>query len=878
MRSWFISRRSMAARARRVITKGQTAIVSCLRDRKVKMSNNKTETMILMRIQVSNLSNFERMHPLLRFLSLFGFWLLGNSSLTAQISPVLQSGHSTESRYAAFSPLGKWLLTWSDDGRLLRWDLTSLQHYQPFEGLNGDVRWLVFINAEEFILQTYSRVVFKGHVDSARVYAFDTLAAGFTHAHHLIDRSNDLIVLGGTFGKHELSLYYPDKRMIYNLKDAKELGKITAMAAQKFATGIYLADENKSLWYLNLADYNLKQLVANDSLKLRKMALAGSQMYLLAETPAKKLSAFCRTLNIRGDAFSGETRAFPLENNVKDLCAQPEGNGAVLLTYHPEKKWWLAEWDNRTSKAARTIPANKNMRLIQPANGALIGILNADGISHGLYHTELKTFTHRLGKQVQSVTDMTYDHVNGVVHVYSGTGKTLQHLNLSGLELDRTRTPLGSANLAFVFDDGGMVQASENLKLIYMYTADGKSDSVGNPLRWLPIAVNRKYRHLAGPANSGGKSTVLDLNTKTIIRDDLPKPGSFIMDVFYSEDGHFLYIETERRKFEIFSVPDYRKVGIADLNKFAGKDPVIENFYMFSDSGHFISFFLRGYRDDRPISTLVTLVRKKKNRFSRHAQLEFDDRVKAVFPGRNEMEILVLAEPPGSLPEIHAIDIALGMRKWKCKVESSQIRNARLLPGGQLMVRGSGGAFRDSDFGSLSLHDTLSGERLFDVITDNHAFAVLAADGSMMCSKGGSELIAYHAYVNGMERIVPGRALEMYYNKPHEVLKRLGSNDKGRIDIYATAYQKRIKRSGTGSEFALDSLPQIWINGLNSRGLVAQNANVTLPVNYRCNAGLPARYHVVVNGVPMLGPGGIAATKTEPGLQEFIYLYATTRS
>lgn len=810
-----------------------------------------------------------------RILACFLLFLFARPA-QAQFEPVLQHGHFTGVRHGVFSPFGRWLFTWSEDGRLLRWDLVTLQHFEPVTGFESTPRWLVFTDEQHYLTQCFNNVIYQGHVDSGHVVPFDTLPNNYALATFQQEGSKDLIVLGERLGDAKLGFYYPDVRQLYHFKKDPGISTLNAMAPAPNNNGVFLADDKKQIWFYNTIDGGIHKLLEGDSLETEGMAVCGRYLVCRVENGKGETRILAYELSSSRRQLTGKVVRFNSAFRPSQLVADPSGLSVWMTGKSRTEGWRIIEWNPATDRSRITATAVSDSRFVPSTSGIILGVLHASGNTHALFNTRLGIYSHRLGLQTQSMGDVVYNESTGDLHMYSGTTKTLQHLHLSGLEMDRTSTPLGNKNLAYVRSDGSMIQAAENMKQIYIYRADGRQDSMPNPITWLPAAFNRRYGHLAGRGKGVKQTLICDMESAAVIQDKLPNTENWIADIFYAPDGHFLAIEVKRRVFQLYSAPKYDLKGKRqiDMNKLVGKEESVSNRYLFTDSGRHVLFVATGFKNDAGFSRVYTVyaARWDGRKYRIAHSWQFGRNIQSFFPGDTVGTAVVLFEQVGEPSKMVLLGLENGFESPVVTLEAQQVKSVQYLKNGLLMVRGNGGSFRDSEFGSVSFHDPETGERKYALATDPSGFVLLAKDGTMLSTKGASSLIAYRLNVVNNERLLPGRLLEAKFNKPHEVLKGMGSEDSGRVKLYEAAWKKRLARSAMKMDFNPDSIPEVWMSGLNNRGLTAANSVLTLPLQFRCRRAPAERIYVSINGIPYPSPIGIPMTDTGMRGQKPIYL------
>lgn len=779
------------------------------------------------------------------------------SEADAQIVPVPQSGHSVMVNHAAIDPNGSSMLTWDWDESLIHWDLKSGLHLPPFTGLNSRIKWLVFLDQKHFLLQSFDRVIFAGHLDTSYVVPIDTLPDRYDMG--LLIRSNGYrpyVMMAKTQGNRLISFYDVWERQAIPFSTLNGLESVKDMVLSEDQERVYLADDNKAIWMFEKKKSQISRIYQNDSANIRSLAVCGS--FLIAEQEVGgKSTLMAHEFRQGKTALSGRSVPFPLPMEVrKRVALNPSGQSVMALAINFEDRTgtWLTDWDPHKGTCVKIMPVDIHSRLIPAGKGQTIGILNAQKNIHALYNAREKVITHWLGQEVQTIQEMVYNEQTNMLHLYSNSSMTLQHLNLSGLEMESNDAGMGSSKFVFVMKDGGMVQASSDMKKIYMYRPDGTRDSMPNTVDWVAPVFSRSNGHLAARGKGTKNTWVLDTRNKTVITRELPGVASWSENLLYSDDGSYLYIETGRRTFEVFAATDYQKKMRVDLSRMVEEGETIMNKYFISDSGNYFLFIATassGY--GTPQESYVYILKKSRGTYKKHARLVFQHEVKGFYKGEDNRNVLVLFEPIYQKPSIHSIHIEEAKVAWTSVLDTRQVTNVTFLPNGLLLVRGNSGQLFPEYDGRVSFHDPKSGELRFSLLTSPNSFVFASKDGTMMCSKGGSSLLAYQVKTGSGRHLLKGSTLEAQFNQPHVILKEFQCTDTSRIQLYEKAYHKRMKRIGTGWQFNPDSIPEIELLNLiefSWRNWVSEKAQLQLVLNYTCKTSGPSNIDLTVNGVP----------------------------
>jgi hypothetical protein len=124
----------------------------------------------------------------------------------------------------------------------------------------------------------------------------------------------------------------------------------------------------------------------------------------------------------------------------------------------------------------------------------------------------------------------------------------------------------------------------------------------------------------------------------------------------------------------------------------------------------------------------------------------------------------------------------------------------------------------------------------------------------------------YAATKQGMKRLnyrinnelFPFEQFDLEYNRPHEVLRALGSEDSSLINAYEKAYRRRLKKAGfKETDFNSDlHLPVTDILNQDALPVIARQSTVEIKFNTTDTKYKLDRYFVSVNNVPVNGVNG----------------------
>lgn len=149
----------------------------------------------------------------------------------------------------------------------------------------------------------------------------------------------------------------------------------------------------------------------------------------------------------------------------------------------------------------------------------------------------------------------------------------------------------------------------------------------------------------------------------------------------------------------------------------------------------------------------------------------------------------------------------------------------------------------------------------------NENWAIIFPDNLYACSK---ESLRWMMMRNGMDDYSI-EELDLFYNRPDVVLRRLGSKDSTLISIYKKAFEKRLKRNGFDTTILGQSIYRPYIDIKDPDRIPASTESdfIEIEVTVSSHKTPLKSLHVFVNEVPVYGSGGISlqALKTRKNKQ-----------
>jgi WD40 repeat protein len=154
--------------------------------------------------------------------------------------------------------------------------------------------------------------------------------------------------------------------------------------------------------------------------------------------------------------------------------------------------------------------------------------------------------------------------------------------------------------------------------------------------------------------------------------------------------------------------------------------------------------------------------------------------------------------------------------------------------------------------------------RIWTVATGKEKASFMMVDTADLVTRLPNKMYAatkqgmkYFSYRMNNE-LYPFEQFDLQYNRPHEVLKALGSTDTVQINNFYKAYTRRLKRSGfKEADFSADiHLPETSVEQQEELPPVSKLGKVSISFKVSDSKYLLDRYFVSVNNVPVNGLNG----------------------
>ncbi|MBO7652759.1 MAG: caspase family protein [Bacteroidales bacterium] len=157
---------------------------------------------------------------------------------------------------------------------------------------------------------------------------------------------------------------------------------------------------------------------------------------------------------------------------------------------------------------------------------------------------------------------------------------------------------------------------------------------------------------------------------------------------------------------------------------------------------------------------------------------------------------------------------------------------------------------------SLNIYDIQSGKKLLSIyVVDGGKLIYVTPEHYYMAT--GDAITGLGYYHEG--RIYPAEQFDIKFNRPDLVLKSLDVFDNEIIDVYKSAYKKRIQRLGF-TESMLNGemeLPEIKIMNMDEIKLTTSKSTIDTKLSMKDNNYNLNRLNVYVNDVPLYGTNGM---------------------
>jgi WD40 repeat protein len=173
------------------------------------------------------------------------------------------------------------------------------------------------------------------------------------------------------------------------------------------------------------------------------------------------------------------------------------------------------------------------------------------------------------------------------------------------------------------------------------------------------------------------------------------------------------------------------------------------------------------------------------------------------------------------------------------------------------IVTGKNYLVSSAEDASMNIWNLNTGEKLLSIfVVDMGKLVFITPDNFYMAT--GDALTGLGFNFEG--KVFPAEQFDIKYNRPDYVLESFGYFDTDMIDLYHTAYLKRISKLGFTEEMLNGkiNLPELKIDNLSEIPLKTTQQNITVKVSMKDNNYNLDRINVYVNDVPLFGTKGMS--------------------
>ena len=146
-----------------------------------------------------------------------------------------------------------------------------------------------------------------------------------------------------------------------------------------------------------------------------------------------------------------------------------------------------------------------------------------------------------------------------------------------------------------------------------------------------------------------------------------------------------------------------------------------------------------------------------------------------------------------------------------------------------------------------------TGEDEIMLVSDGDNSIIKTKENYYKVSKEGYELVTFRIG----NKAFPFEQFDAIYNRPDLVLKKLNCDDKGLIDLYHRAYQKRISKLGIkpSTNISLTNVPLTKILNTDAIQSISSEESIDLSLAFSDKVALNS-YNIWINNVPVYGKKG----------------------
>lgn len=748
---------------------------------------------------------------------------------------VLQLGHASEVRSAAFSPDGNFILSGARDNSMKLWNVASGKEIRTFHGHQGDVFSVAFSTDGRYALSSsLDKLVKLWDISTGNeIRSFDD----HDHAVYGVAFSPDgKLALSGSWDKSAIIREIETGRVVHKLMHPDAVISVAFSPDGKYALTGSL-DSRIRLW--DVSSGNIIRTFSGHSGGINSVVFSNSGDLVVSGSRDKNIKLWetetgreIKTLQghvgfVRSAAFSPD--------NARVISGCTSGN--LLL------------WDIASGEIVRRLTGHDYVSVYGGTFHR--GVYTVSFSPNGLYvlsgseDSTLKLWDVASGENVRSLTGQSNVILSVAfspdgIHTLSGSDDhTLMLWDLSNGRMMRTLRGHTYYVKTVAFSPNGK------------FALSGSDDST---LKLWDISTGREIRSFTGHTSwinsvtfsPDGKNALSGSWDKTMKLWDIATGREIrtfeghtdhVESAVFSPDGHHVLSGSRDRSVRLWntstgkvirtvgshSVPAGRStnwvhsVAFSPDNKFALSGSFHGSLKKWDVSSG--SVILNNAAHDGGVSA-VSFVHDGRHMLSG----SFDNTIK-LWDSSNGRLIRTFE---GHSHGIHALDIS---------------------PDENLIISGS----RD---GTTRIWDINSGEELVRMISSNDEWLSFTPDGYYFGSKGSFDGVHY---VKGM-RTYTFDQFDLQYNRPDIVLQRLGKASPELVFAYRSAWEKRLRRMGFDpANFEQQrsfNIPEIRLLSEIPPILQTRDRNFSFRIAAKDERFPLERLFVEVNGVPIYGVRG----------------------
>lgn len=162
--------------------------------------------------------------------------------------------------------------------------------------------------------------------------------------------------------------------------------------------------------------------------------------------------------------------------------------------------------------------------------------------------------------------------------------------------------------------------------------------------------------------------------------------------------------------------------------------------------------------------------------------------------------------------------------------------------------------------GELRIYDPESGKERFTMVSSGENAIFKTPENFYKVTKEGASLVIFRVGGDAF----PFEQFDAKFNRPDIVLTAMNSSEPALIDLYHSAYQKRLKKLGVNEEDLSENvhLPQLEVKNTRSIPLITDKTTLTLDLHASDNKMDLKKLNIWINDVPFYGAAGKSVSGT----------------